>query len=172
MTGSPRLSWVVETLDVQPDDDVLEIGGGHGVAATLVCERLTTGHYVGVDRSAKMIDAAVRRNRPHVEAGTAEFICAPFADAELGHRRFDKAFAARVAALGQPGSPELAAAVRHLVPGGTLLLAYDSPDGRRHEEIGRAWAETLRVAGLTDPTVVEANLDGHHVACVTARREV
>jgi ubiquinone/menaquinone biosynthesis C-methylase UbiE len=168
MTASPRLAWVAETLGVQPDDQVLEIGCGHGVAATLVCERLTTGHYVGVDRSPKMIAAAERRNRTYVDTGRAEFLGAAFADADLGSRRFDKVFAARVTALGRPGSPELAVAVRHLAPGGTLLLAYDSPDGRRHEEIAVAWAANLRTAGLSEPCVVETDIDGHAMAGVQA----
>jgi ubiquinone/menaquinone biosynthesis C-methylase UbiE len=64
-----RLRSIVEQLDIRPDDRVLEIGCGRGVAATFVCERLVAGHLTAVDRSAKMIEAAMRRNAEYVEAG-------------------------------------------------------------------------------------------------------
>jgi protein-L-isoaspartate O-methyltransferase len=35
-----RIRWAVETLAVQPADRLLEIGGGPGLAASLICERL------------------------------------------------------------------------------------------------------------------------------------
>jgi len=55
---SERLRLVVEQLDLRPDHRILEIGCGHGVAATLVCERLETGHLTAIDRSPRMIEAA------------------------------------------------------------------------------------------------------------------
>ena len=59
---SERLRLIVERLDIRPSDRVLEIGCGHGVAATFVCQRLENGHLTAIDRSAKMIAAAKRRN--------------------------------------------------------------------------------------------------------------
>ncbi len=56
---SARLQAVVEQLDIRPGDRVLEIGCGHGVAATLICERLESGRLRRFDRSAKMIAVLV-----------------------------------------------------------------------------------------------------------------
>jgi ubiquinone/menaquinone biosynthesis C-methylase UbiE len=124
---SERLRAVVERLDVQPDDRVLEIGCGHGVAATYVCERLATGRLTAVDRSPKMIAAAAHRNAAHVEAGRAEFIVAQLEELELGDRRFDKVFAVRVGLFHR--EPERARAIveRYLAPGGRILSSFDPP---------------------------------------------
>jgi len=94
---SERLRSIVDGLDVRPDQRILEIGCGHGIAATYVCERLVTGWLTAIDRSAKMIDAAARRNASHVEAGRAEFLVAALEDLDLADRRFDTIFAVRVA---------------------------------------------------------------------------
>jgi len=93
---SERLEAVVDQLALRPSDRVLEIGCGHGVAATLVCERLEGGRLTAVDRSTKMIQAAARRNAAYVDAGKAEFLVARLEDLDLGDRRFDVIFAVRV----------------------------------------------------------------------------
>jgi ubiquinone/menaquinone biosynthesis C-methylase UbiE len=128
---SERLRSIVERLDVRPDDRVLEIGCGHGVAATLVCERLEGGHLTAVDRSAKMIEAATRRNAAYVEAGRAEFLVADLEDLDLGERRFDKIFAVRVGLFHREPERARSLVERWLAPGGELSVFYDAPSGAR-----------------------------------------
>jgi SAM-dependent methyltransferase len=57
-----RIKWAVELLDVQPDDSVLEIGCGSGIAAQRILEKLTgKGWYCGVDKSDAAVKAAFKR---------------------------------------------------------------------------------------------------------------
>lgn len=124
---SHRLRTVVEQLDIQPDDRVLEIGCGHGVAATFVCERLDGGRLTGVDRSPKMIKAAIRRNAAFVESGTAEFLVAKLEDLDLGNRVFDKIFAVRVGLFHREPDRARGAVERWLAPGGVVFAFFDPP---------------------------------------------
>jgi ubiquinone/menaquinone biosynthesis C-methylase UbiE len=124
---SERLQRVVERLDIQPGDRVLEIGCGHGVAATMVCERLETGRLTAIDRSPKMIEAAARRNAEHVEAGRAEFLVATLEELDLGERRFDKIFAVRVGLFHREPGLAHALATKWLARGGEVLAVFDDP---------------------------------------------
>jgi ubiquinone/menaquinone biosynthesis C-methylase UbiE len=124
---SERLRRVVERLQVAPADRVLEIGCGHGVAATMVCERLESGRLTAIDRSPKMIEAAARRNASYVEAGVAEFLVMTLEELDLGERRFDKVFAVRVGLFHREPARARALAERWLAPGGTLLAVFDEP---------------------------------------------
>ena len=128
---SERLRHVVEQVNVGPDDRVLEIGCGHGAAATLVCERLRGGHLTAVDRSEKMIRAAKRRNAPHAEAGRAEFLVAHLEDLDLGDRRFDKIFAVRVGLFHRDPERARGMVERWLAPGAELIVFFDRPSDRK-----------------------------------------
>jgi ubiquinone/menaquinone biosynthesis C-methylase UbiE len=112
---SARLRAVVDALPITTGTRVLEIGCGHGVAATYALERGAV--YTGIDRSAKMIAAARARNPG------AEFIEGHLEHLDLGERRFDVVFAVRVRLVAR--EPSLAE--RWLAPGGTLHTVLDAP---------------------------------------------
>jgi ubiquinone/menaquinone biosynthesis C-methylase UbiE len=168
--ASERLRWAVDALDVAPDDRVLEIGCGHGVAVSLVGERLVDGRITAVDRSPKMIAAAERRNRAH--EGKARFVTGAIEDVDLGDEEYDKAFAVHVAALERPG-PAIAAVARRLTRGGRLYLFSQAP-GWRSERDGEEWAggvgETLGPAGFAVERRLVATLESGVSAGVVLSR--
>jgi ubiquinone/menaquinone biosynthesis C-methylase UbiE len=124
---SERLRSIVESLDIRPGDRVLEVGCGHGVAATLVCERLSNGRLTAVDRSAKMIEAATLRNAEHVASGRAEFLVANLEELDLGERRFDKVFAVRVGLFHRDPARARSLVEPWLAPGGQVRAFFDEP---------------------------------------------
>ncbi len=123
MARAQRLARVVESLGLDPADRVLEIGCGHGVAASLVCERLDGGSYTAIDRSEPMIAMATRRNQAYVDSGTAVFVVAHLEQAGLGERRFDKVFSVRVGLFWKEPERAREIAERLLAPGGTLHVS-------------------------------------------------
>jgi ubiquinone/menaquinone biosynthesis C-methylase UbiE len=168
-SAAERLVWAVETLGVQPDDRVLEIGCGHGVAVSLVCERLAAGTVLGVDRSAKMIEMAARRNADHVAAGRASFQVAALHEADLGDALFDVVYAIHVPVLlrGDPGR-ELAIVRAHLAPGGRFALPFQPIDPATTEPTVHRLAGMLEAGGFTVVERHVAELESGRAGCVVA----
>jgi cyclopropane fatty-acyl-phospholipid synthase-like methyltransferase len=167
--ASKRLRWAVAILDVKPDEQLLEIGCGHGVAVSLVCERLRGGSILALDRSATMIAQATRRNAAAVEAGMATFQTAALHEADLGGRRFDTIFAIHVGVFlrGDP-SRELAIIREHLAPGGRFFLPYQPLDPTIVEADGTRYATVLERNNFTVSHRHFAALDSGRAGCVVA----
>jgi cyclopropane fatty-acyl-phospholipid synthase-like methyltransferase len=168
--AAERLVWAVETLDVQPDDRLLEVGCGHGVAVSLVCERLDGGSILAIDRSPTMIQAATRRNADHVAAGRASFQVASLHQAGLGDARFDKVFAIHIGVFlrGQPDR-ELRVIERHLADGGRFYVMWQPLAGRREAgETAERVSAALEEHGFTVGEVLVHDLSAATAVCVVA----
>jgi cyclopropane fatty-acyl-phospholipid synthase-like methyltransferase len=164
-----RLVWAMETLAVDPGDHLLEIGCGHGVAVSLVCERLKEGTITAIDRSAKMIAMAERRNRPYVAMGRAAFAVASLADADLGDARFDKIFAVNVGLFRAGRTTELETIRRHLAIDGALYLFHQDPWVARTPTITDTLTELLTTHGFATERVPRQEMEPLAMNCVVAR---
>lgn len=124
---SNRIEKYVESMKIQPGDRVLEIGCGHGIAATLICSKLVSGRYLAIDRSQKMVDAAAKRNESFVRAGVAQFKKAELESVDLGNEKFDKVLAMRVRLFHVEPERAQQLVKRWLAPNGKLFIQYDEP---------------------------------------------
>jgi ubiquinone/menaquinone biosynthesis C-methylase UbiE len=168
---SERFVWALDTLAPDPADRVLEVGCGHGVAVSLVCERLTSGRITAIDRSKKMIETAARRNREHIARGRAVLKTAALEQADFGDERFDKVFAFNVAPFWHQPKEALAIVRRHLAPDGAVYLFWDA----RHTQPGPArdladqLSKRMRLAEFSVNQVLVKNLRPVPAVCVIGR---
>ena len=82
-----------------------------------------------VNHSAKMIQAATRRNGAYLQAGRAEFLVASLEDLDLGDRRFDRIFAVRVGLFHRDPGRAHGIVERWLAPGGAVFVFINPPSG-------------------------------------------
>ncbi|WP_370618797.1 class I SAM-dependent methyltransferase [Mumia sp. Pv 4-285] len=147
-----RIAAAVEALPLTPSSDVLEIGGGPGVAAQLVLERLGAGgSYLSVDRSA-VSESRTRQRcadtgseaRWQVRRGAIEDVVTTLPSAAL-----DVVFAVNVNAFWTGDASALTAELgRVLRPGGTLWLFFETPSGSVDGRVADGCSRSLRGGGL------------------------
>jgi SAM-dependent methyltransferase len=155
-----RHDWAVETLAVMPDDRLLEVGCGHGIAVSLICERLTSGTMTAIDRSPAMVEQAKQRNREHSASGKAVFQAASLDRADFGDDRFDKVFAFNVSLFWKRPEPALATVKKLLEPSGALYLFHQPPAWKgTPDEFAAALTEPLGAEGFAVVDVVIQELE-------------
>jgi trans-aconitate methyltransferase len=167
--AAERLVWAVDVMAVEPTDRLLEIGCGTGVAVSLVCEKLGGGTITAIDRSAKMIESASKRNAHHVASGVASFQIASPEEADLGDARFDKIFAINVGVFWRPQPVrELQILRDRLAPKGQLFLFHEPPPGSTAPPIAASVPAVLESSGFTVTDALAQDLGRTRIGCIIA----
>jgi SAM-dependent methyltransferase len=121
MPKRPHEAWLLQLLELRPDDAILEVGVGPGVTIAELAKRLVDGHIAGVDPSPVMLRQARRRNARAIAAGCVELCAAPASALSFADASFDKA--ASLNSIAFWGDVECALAELHRVlrPGGRMV---------------------------------------------------
>lgn len=163
-----RLVWAVDTLGVRPDDRLLEIGCGAGVAVGLVCARLDGGRITAIDRSAAMTELARRGNAAHVASGTAVIHTAALHELDAGGDPFDRLFAVNVGLFRAHAVEEAAVLRARLAPGGAVYLFHQPPVASRTARLAEETARLLERYGFAVRAILHREMEPAPAVCVVA----
>ncbi|HYF63590.1 MAG TPA: class I SAM-dependent methyltransferase, partial [Herpetosiphonaceae bacterium] len=161
-------AWAVDTLDVRPDDRILEVGCGAGVAVSLVCARLESGSITAIDRSPAMVGLAARRNQAWVASGRAALLAGDLLAADLGGARFNKVFAINVGLFGKHPAEDAVRIKGLLAPGGALYLFHQPPVAWKAAAFAETTASALRDHGFAIQRTLFAELTPQPAAGIVA----
>lgn len=116
--------WTVSLLNLQPEDRVLEIGFGPGIAIQLLAKQLPRGYVAGIDFSTEMLSLASKRNREAIKAGGVTLRCGEAASLPLASESFDKALSIHTLYFLREPIEALGEVLRVLKSGGIFALAF------------------------------------------------
>jgi SAM-dependent methyltransferase len=165
-----RNLWAAGLLDVRPEDRVLEIGFGPGIAIEAMARRATRGRVVGVDHSEVMVRQATRRNATAVRAGRVDLRLGNAEDLPALDARFDKILAVNSLMFWRDPVARLKELRDLLRPGGRIAIAFQPRGpGSTDETATRTGGEIaghFETAGFTDVRVETLALKPIAVVCV------
>lgn len=151
-TNRKAAVWVIELLDIQPNDSVLEVGFGPGVGIQLLASSASEGYVAGLDYSGEMIEQAMARNRRGVASGRVDLRRGSVENLPFENDRFDKALAINSMQVWPDAIAGLREMRRVLKPGGRIALGFTPYSGQAN----RGLPELLSTAGFTPSGLVEA----------------
>jgi ubiquinone/menaquinone biosynthesis C-methylase UbiE len=152
VTNRTQSEWVIESIAVQPDDYILEVGFGAGTDIHRVSVLAIDGFVAGIDRSAVMLRQAKQRNAAAIEAGQVELHCDCALSIPYPEAMFDKIFSINVVQFWTNPLAELHELKRVLKPGGSIALAIQpripNASEATSEATGKFLVKLLNEAGF------------------------
>ena len=85
--------WVIDLLQIAPNDGVLEVGFGPGVVTERLTKLAPAGRVAGVDQSVEMVEQARARNINAIQKGEVDLKWGSVENLPFGDNSFDKALA-------------------------------------------------------------------------------
>ena len=141
-----RNAWVVSLLDVRPDDRVLEIGFGPGLAILQVSRIAREGYVCGIDHSELMLRQARRRNADGIRRGVVDLRLASVDALPAFDAPFDKILAVNAVLFWTEADARFEE-LRHLLrPGGLIAVAHQPRGPGATDETSAARGQEIAAA--------------------------
>lgn len=130
-----RNAWTISMLDLQPDDQVLEIGFGPGQAIQEVVKLTPKGFVAGIDLSDVMVEQAGKRNSAGIRSGRVLLRQGSESPLPFEDNKFNKVFAVNSMQFWSNPIAGLEEIRRVLKPGGRVVITIQPMWAKTEEEV-------------------------------------
>jgi len=143
--------WVIELLEIAPNDSLLEVGFGPGVTVQRLSEVASTGYVAGIDPSEEMVGQARVRNTTAIRSGRVDLRRGSAESLPFDDHVFDKALAINSMQVWADPASGLREIHRVIKPGARIALGFTIYSGQSKKGL----TEILAATGFTKAHVVE-----------------
>jgi ubiquinone/menaquinone biosynthesis C-methylase UbiE len=130
-----RNAWTISSLDIQPSDQVLEIGFGPGQAIQEVAKLAPNGFVAGIDLSDVMVAQASKRNAAAIRSGRVLLRQGSESPLPFEDRKFNKVFAVNSMQFWSNPMAGLQEVRRVLKPGGRVVITIQPMWAKTEQEV-------------------------------------
>ena len=166
-----RTGWVLSFMDVKPDDKILEIGYGPGLAIEKLEKKIKNGLIVGVDVSEVMLKQASRRNFEGIKQGKVKLYQGTINNLNYKNNFFNHVFGINVSLFWKDPVAEFKKIRNLLKPGASLLIALQPRYAKSNlqvREIGERVKNEIIRAGFTNFHIQFKEFDPIDAFCIWA----
>jgi SAM-dependent methyltransferase len=157
-------------VDIQPDDRILEIGFGPGIAIARAAELAKRGKVIGVDHSELMLRQASRRNATAIAAGRVDLRLGTAERLPEFSEPFDKVIAINSYMFWNDPEGVLLGLRNRMKSGGVIALTFQSRKRDATNEDTQRGAEviaaSLQRAGFENVRIETFEMKPVNAACV------
>jgi SAM-dependent methyltransferase len=141
-----RNEWAVSLLAVRPDDRVLEVGCGPGLAIRELGRIAHAGYVCGIDHSEVMLGQAGRRNADGLRSGIVALRLGSVDELPAFDAPFDKILAVNTVLFWAQPVARLAQLRQLLRTGGLIAVAHQPRGPGASDESSAAWGREIAAA--------------------------
>jgi SAM-dependent methyltransferase len=124
MSNKEKNQWLIDKLNIQPGDQVMEVGYGTGEVIDRLASLQDAGFIAGIDHSQLMYEIAARRNLVHRASNKVALHWGDVWGIPYSTDYFDIIFGGNVHFFWKRPSHEFDFLQRFLKPGGRLVMVF------------------------------------------------
>ena len=141
LLNSPKnelvVNWVLQKLNVQPNQKILEIGYGPGNIISKIAALLNTGLIAGIDHSDIMFQQAALRNQKYIKTGLCQLKKGNVEDLDFPENYFDNILASNYHFFWNNPVREFKLLNDLLKKEGNLIMVFQPTWSRNNDDVKR-----------------------------------